>query len=207
MPLRSSFPPKAPRISLTSALSCYGARFQCHLARMPECQNTWSKLLKSFAGRETKNHPDSLTLEAIKGEVYFRRCTRRMSSSCRPRCHRWPCDTATEPQLVRLRRVRLCAAMCRTWEGSFSLQGCDDHGGCSGCFRLFSYTPTLSNPYLATHTHSSTHRDAARCQRAPQHPRQLANATGNAYQPYRITVKIIQNDHPKTVCDQPPQMI
>ena len=64
---------------------------------------------------------------ADKGEVHFRRCTRRTSSSCRPRCHRWPCDTATEPQLVRLRRVRLCAAMCRTWEGRFSLQGCDDH--------------------------------------------------------------------------------
>ena len=133
---------------------------------------------------------------------------------CRPRCHRWPCDTATEPQLVRLHRVRLCAAMCRTWEGRFSLQGCDDHGGCSGCmtlfqrrFRLFSYTPTLSNPYLATHTHSSAHRDAARCQGAPQHPRQLAECAGNAYQPYRITVKSTQNDHRKTVSDQPPQMI
>ena len=57
-----------------------------------------------------------------QGEVHFRRCTHRTSSSCRPRCHRWPCDTATEPQLVRLRRVRLCAAMCRTWEGRFSLQ-------------------------------------------------------------------------------------
>ena len=56
-----------------------------------------------------------------KGEVHFRRCTRRTSSSCRPRCHRWPRDTATEPQLVRLRRVRSCAAMGRTWEGRFSL--------------------------------------------------------------------------------------
>ena len=57
-----------------------------------------------------------------QGEVHFRRCTHRTSSSCRPRCHRWSCDTATEPQLVRLRRVRLRAAMCRTWEGRFSLQ-------------------------------------------------------------------------------------
>ena len=149
-----------------------------------------------------------------QGEVHFRQCTHRTSSSCRPRCHRWPCDTATEPQLVRLRRVRLCAAMCRTWEGRFSLQGCDDHGGCSGCmtlfqgrFRLFSYTPTLSNPYLATHTHSSTHRDAARCQGAPQHPRQLAECAGNAYQPYRITVKSTQTDQSKTVSVRLWQMI
>ena len=56
-----------------------------------------------------------------QGEVHFRQCTHRTSSSCRPRCHRWPCDTATEPQMVQLRRMRLCAAMCRTWEGRFSL--------------------------------------------------------------------------------------
>ena len=75
-------------------------------------------------GRREKPGPASKTRlrRRDQEEVYFRRCTRRTSSSCRPRCHRWPCDTATEPQLVRLRRVRLCAAMCRTWEGRFSLQ-------------------------------------------------------------------------------------
>ena len=72
--------------------------------------------------RREKPGPASKTrLGRRSRSVHFRRCTRRTSSSCRPRCHRWPCDTATEPQLVRLRRVRLCAAMCRTWEGRFSL--------------------------------------------------------------------------------------
>jgi hypothetical protein len=72
--------------------------------------------------REKSGRPAKTRLGRRQGEVHFRRCTRHTSSSCRPRCHRWPCDTATEPQLVRLRRARLCAAMCRTWEGRFSLQ-------------------------------------------------------------------------------------
>jgi hypothetical protein len=73
--------------------------------------------------RREKPGPASKTrLRRRSRRGYFRRCTHRTSSSCRPRCHRWPCDTAIESQLVRLRRVQLCAAMCRTWEGRFSLQ-------------------------------------------------------------------------------------